>query len=247
MTAPLRILLADDEHASAEFAATVLRAGGCDVTVVGDGTAAVAAARAGVFDLVLLDIEMPGLSGHEAAAALRDDPRTAGVPTVALTAHLDYWMSDDYRQAGFTTCMVKPVTPGALLALVETVARAGRPAAARTAGGRRTPLDVSGLVQVMRDAGIEEAAAEILQVFAEDAPDRMRALAAALTAGDTAGIRAAAHAYRSAALTARAGALADVLGLVEGMAEAGNIEGAQALVGEVTERHEEVMRALGTL
>jgi CheY-like chemotaxis protein len=80
----MRVLVVDDNAVNRAVLDRMLRRLECDVTVAADGEAGVAAARAAPFDLVLMDVQMPGIDGLEAARRLR----AAGVrtPIVALTA-----------------------------------------------------------------------------------------------------------------------------------------------------------------
>ena len=78
-----RILVADDEPAILEALAYALERDGFDVTGVGDGDAALSEGRGGGYDLVILDVMMPGQSGMDVCRALRSE---SDVPIVMLTA-----------------------------------------------------------------------------------------------------------------------------------------------------------------
>ena len=80
-----RILVADDDEAILRVLETVLAGDGYQVVCVDGGEAAVERARSDAFDLILLDVHMPGGSGLEAAKELRRDARLASVPIVMLT------------------------------------------------------------------------------------------------------------------------------------------------------------------
>ena len=83
------ILLAEDNAVNQTLAVRLLEKRGYSVTVVDDGGAAVEALRKGQFDLVLMDIQMPGMDGFEATAAIRDKEKltSSHIPIVAMTAH----------------------------------------------------------------------------------------------------------------------------------------------------------------
>ncbi len=108
----VRVLLAEDNPINALLARTLLEREGCKVDRVADGEQAVAAASAGVYDLILMDLRMPGLSGVEAAKALR--AKGVASPIAALTADA---FDEDKRAclaAGMDDFLVKPLTQEAL-------------------------------------------------------------------------------------------------------------------------------------
>jgi DNA-binding response OmpR family regulator len=83
----VRVLVADDEDDIRDLVClAIARAGATVVASVADGTAALAAARAELPDLAVLDVSMPGATGLEVCGALRADPATAGVPILLLSA-----------------------------------------------------------------------------------------------------------------------------------------------------------------
>jgi DNA-binding response OmpR family regulator len=104
-----RLLIVDDNRDAAESMATLLRMQDHDVQVAYDGPTGVALALANRFDIVLVDIGLPGIDGHEVARRLRQHGQVAGMVLVALTGYgrdEDRLMS---RQAGFDHHLVKPV------------------------------------------------------------------------------------------------------------------------------------------
>ena len=83
----VRVLVADDEDDIRDLVCLAVRKAGCDVvSAAADGPAALAAARAQLPDLAVLDVSMPGATGLEVCAALRQDPATAGVRILLLSA-----------------------------------------------------------------------------------------------------------------------------------------------------------------
>lgn len=108
----VRVLLAEDNPINALLARTLLEREGCKVDRVADGEQAVAAAVGGAYDLILMDLRMPGLTGVEAARALR--AKGVAAPIVALTADA---FDEDRRAclaAGMDDFLVKPLTQEAL-------------------------------------------------------------------------------------------------------------------------------------
>jgi CheY-like chemotaxis protein len=110
----VRVLLAEDNPINAMLARTLLRREGAEVEHVEDGEAALQALAAGSYDIVLMDVRMPGVGGLEATRSLR--ARGVKTPVVALTANA---FEDDRRaclEAGMDDFLVKPLSPEALRA-----------------------------------------------------------------------------------------------------------------------------------
>jgi CheY-like chemotaxis protein len=118
-----RVLVVDDNRDSAESLAALLGVLGHEVHAAHDGREALELARRLAPDLVLLDIGMPGMSGHEVARRLRAD---AGLSDTVLIALTGYGSDNDRRasrEAGFDGHLVKPIDFEALERIL-----AGRPA-----------------------------------------------------------------------------------------------------------------------
>ena len=109
--APRRILLAEDNEDNQRLAIALLERDGHVVTVVEDGAAAVTAARTSAFDVILMDIQMPVMSGLDATAAIRAFERTTGthVPIVAMTAHALQGDKERCLAAGMDAYVPKPI------------------------------------------------------------------------------------------------------------------------------------------
>jgi signal transduction histidine kinase/DNA-binding response OmpR family regulator len=115
----MRVLLAEDNQVNALLARTLLARAGCSVAVAQDGEEALAAAGAGVYDLILLDIRMPRLDGFETARRIRaGGGPCARTPIVALTADGE---SERARalEAGMDDFITKPIDAARLLAVAE--------------------------------------------------------------------------------------------------------------------------------
>lgn len=103
----LRILVADDTHVTRVFVTKLLERCGHRVTTVAGGAEAVAAAAAAGFDLVLMDVHMPGMDGLQATQALRS--AGFGAPVFALTATLANEDTAVCLAAGMDACLRKPL------------------------------------------------------------------------------------------------------------------------------------------
>ncbi|WP_165190825.1 response regulator [Caulobacter soli] len=108
----VRVLLAEDNPINALLARALLEREGCKVDRIASGDEAVSALSRGFYDLILMDLRMPGLNGLEATKALRE--RGVTTPIVALTADA---FDEDRRAclaAGMNDFLAKPLTPAAL-------------------------------------------------------------------------------------------------------------------------------------
>jgi CheY-like chemotaxis protein len=103
----LRILVADDTHVTRVFVSKLLERCGHHVTTVTGGREAVAAATSDGFDLVLMDVHMPGMNGLQATEALRSVGFKA--PVFALTATLANEDTSVCLAAGMDACLRKPL------------------------------------------------------------------------------------------------------------------------------------------
>ena len=86
-----------------------------------DGEEGVASALAAPPDLVLMDIQLPKISGLEATRRLRSDPRTAGVPVIVVTSFALSGDEHKAKEAGATAYLAKPYSPRELLAKIREI------------------------------------------------------------------------------------------------------------------------------
>jgi two-component system, sensor histidine kinase and response regulator len=118
--APLRILLADDNPVNCRIAVLMLEKAGHQIDVVNGGAQAIEAVRGKAYDLVLMDVQMPGVDGLEATRRIRALPLAqAGVPVIAITANA--MQGDDQRcfDAGMNDYITKPIDRARLLTKVS--------------------------------------------------------------------------------------------------------------------------------
>jgi CheY-like chemotaxis protein/HPt (histidine-containing phosphotransfer) domain-containing protein len=112
----LRILVAEDNAINQRFMAALLRKAGHDATIVKNGQQAVAAARDGNYDVVLMDVQMPDLDGVQATRQIRALPSPQHlVPIIALTAHAMTGAKEEYLAAGMDDFVTKPIESALLL------------------------------------------------------------------------------------------------------------------------------------
>ena len=118
---PKTILLVDDHEDNRVALLAVLEREGYRTLDAANGRDAVDLVRQHMPDLVLMDLAMPVMDGREAMRVLRDDPRTAGVPIVVLTAMALSVDRDRMIAEGFNGLLIKPCMPPHLLQEVRTL------------------------------------------------------------------------------------------------------------------------------
>ncbi|SFH92402.1 PAS domain S-box protein [Methylobacterium brachiatum] len=115
-----RLLLAEDVPLNQDLARAILERAGHSVDVVGDGAAAVTAVQVKTYDLVLMDIQMPGMDGMSATRRIRAlDGVAARVPIVAMTANVLPEQLTEFRAAGMDDHVGKPFRQEALLSAID--------------------------------------------------------------------------------------------------------------------------------
>lgn len=113
------ILIVDDYVDALDIWAIYLRSIGYSVSTAADGPSAVAKAEELLPDLIVLDLELPGLTGFEVATRLRANPATAAIPLIAATGYSHARQLDLARASGFDAVVVKPCDPDVLVQEVE--------------------------------------------------------------------------------------------------------------------------------
>lgn len=166
-----RVLVADDEPLSRALIERFLRKLNADVVTVESGAQAIERSASGSFDLVIVDIEMPGMDGFATAAALREAGCAA--PMAALTAHSSPEMEKRCADAGFDSFMPKPVNIDKLRVLLALAGR--QPILSGLAGD----ADMADLIDEFV-AKLPERAAAILKARAANRTAELTALASSL-------------------------------------------------------------------
>jgi DNA-binding response OmpR family regulator len=137
-------LLVEDDARLASMVAEYLGRHEVDVTVVGDGERGLAALRRGRFDVVVLDLMLPGIDGLEVCRRLRAAPESAALPILMLTARGEDVDKIVGLELGADDYLAKPFNPRELLARLRAVLRRGATGAPRarfTAGGLVVDFD----------------------------------------------------------------------------------------------------------
>jgi phosphate regulon transcriptional regulator PhoB len=118
-----RILVVDDEPDINNLIVYNLKKEGFSVTAAFEGEEALDSLKSGTFDLIVLDLMLPGIQGVDLCSILRRNPRTAHIPIIMLTARGE--LSDKVRglESGADDYMTKPFSPKELIARIRAVLR----------------------------------------------------------------------------------------------------------------------------
>ena len=194
----LRILVAEDNRFNQQLVEHLLRRKAHDVWLAGDGHEALAALEQDHFDLMLLDVHMPGCDGFQVIEELRRRERATGghLPVIALTARAMRSDRERCLQAGMDDYLAKPFGFAELFRVMERVL-VDRPAT------EPEPLP-SGRPEALLDAATLRAACDddptllrkLIQVFRADTPDALARVREAVHERDAPRLREAAHRLR---------------------------------------------------
>ncbi len=233
-----RILLAEDNPTNRQVCAAILEKLGCGVDAVDDGIRAVAALRSAPYDLVLMDVQMPGMDGLAAARLIRDpsagvhDPR---IPIIAMTAHALKGDRERCLKAGMDDYIPKPITPRNLAEMLERwLTRDEKGDKPDRDGGPplSVPSDMPGPPVfdpedlIGRLMGEVSLAHRVVAFFLDHAPSQIEELDALLRRDDPDAERLA-HTLQGAAVSVGAEALQQILLEIKRAASSGDLETAR--------------------
>jgi DNA-binding response OmpR family regulator len=138
-----RILLADDSITIQKVISITFASEDYDLTVVGDGEAAIQKARELKPDLVMADVAMPGKTGYEVCSFVKNDPGLKGTPVLLLAGTFEPLNKDEAIKAGADDSIVKPFESQELLDKVrELLSRAAGPEMASASRAASAPAEV---------------------------------------------------------------------------------------------------------
>ncbi|MDQ6809885.1 MAG: ATP-binding protein [Verrucomicrobiota bacterium] len=190
----LRILIADDNAINRTVAAGIVEGFGHEFVLVCDGAEAVEAWAREKFDVVLMDVQMPGLNGFSATARIRAAEQTYGAhtPIIAMTAYAGESDRERCLAAGMDDYVAKPIRKALLAAALARQAGATiRPEEITDSAEREDEFTVDGLLRSLD--GNEPLLARIIELFHTHTPSLIATLEDALAASDCAAAERTAH------------------------------------------------------
>jgi CheY-like chemotaxis protein len=238
----LRILLAEDNVVNQRVAMGLLTKAGHVVTLAENGKLALDALDHSTFDLVLMDMQMPEMSGGEAIVAIRERERRSGehLPIIALTAHALKGDRERCLDAGADDYLAKPVVPAVLherIAAVMAIMGAESFAAPVFDQSRASAL-------LARVGGDPILFRDVIELFLDDCPNQIDAIREAIHEQQTDRVYRAAHKLKGSAGNFDAHEITALLQRLEARARDGDLQTCGSVFVEIEAEAERLMSAL---
>ncbi len=226
----LRVLIAEDNEVNQELIATLLHKRGHASVVVGDGQQALDRLDAEPFDVILMDVQMPGLDGLEATRAIRTRERPTGrhTPVVAITAGALRGDRDRCVEAGMDALVTKPIDPATLFATIEDIPGTQPPSPAPSPAARRGPLVCEAELMSRLD-GDRNLLARMAEAFLADCPAALGTIEVAIQRQDARALEHAAHRLKGAVGNFCAPEVAECAAQLERVGRHGDLSRAEEL------------------
>jgi len=217
-----KILLVEDDLVNQRVAVGLLTRRGHEVIVANNGREALQALERDTFNIVLMDVQMPEMSGLDATAAIRTRERQTGghIRIVAMTAYAMNGDRERCLRAGMDGYMSKPIDKKILFASVEQ----------EESGEKAAPAPIEAIDQndvLERLGGDEHLFAEVIRLFLEECPHHLAHIKSAVDHRDAERIRTAAHALKGAAGNLSANGLFEAAHVLERIGAEARIEAAE--------------------
>jgi PAS domain S-box-containing protein len=250
----LHVLVVEDNPVNQAVAMEMLATLGCTWGLAANGREALEAIAQDIYDVVLMDCQMPDMDGFEATRALREREAAAGaprLPVIALTAHA---MAGDREQclaAGMDGYLAKPYGQQQLEETIRhhvehqrEVAAAPAAAVSDTVG---EGLDRSALdnIRALDKSGGSAVLRRLIGIYLKSAPELVRAMRHAADAGDAAAVGRAAHSLKSSSLNVGAARLGSLCREIETAAKSTPPATSVALVAALESEYLRVAQLLG--
>jgi signal transduction histidine kinase/CheY-like chemotaxis protein/HPt (histidine-containing phosphotransfer) domain-containing protein len=227
----LRVLLAEDNVVNQKLAVRLLEKEGHSVVVVGNGQEAIAALDRGDFDAVLMDVQMPEMSGLEATATIREKEKETGRHQliIALTAHAMKGDRERCLEAGMDHYLAKPIQSHELFAALN-----GATGIRKIPAAQKRPVSIfDSEVALNRTGQDPELLAELIEIFLADCPWRMAEIQEAVALSDAQNLERAAHKLKGAAAVFDARGVVEAAEQLEILGRQSNLGGAKELVSHL--------------
>jgi PAS domain S-box-containing protein len=233
----LRIMVAEDNSVNQRLASRLLEREGHSVTIAGSGQEALDLLERQQFDLILMDVQMPGLDGLQATARIRENERGSGyrVPIVAMTAQAAE--SDRVRclEAGMDAYVTKPVHVPDLMRMINTVVPQSVVPGGNFMNGNVTSEESSVETQLQqldeslalsRVGGDVDLLKEVVELFLDDYPSTFEKIKGAVASRDATALEHHAHSLKGSVSTFGANRAFEAAFTLEKQGRSGDLTGA---------------------
>jgi len=257
-----RVLLAEDNPVNVEVAKAMLESLGIEAHCARNGEEALQAVRAGAFDAVLMDCQMPVMDGFAATAAIRRLEREAGrartLPVIAITANALQGDRESCLAAGMDDYLSKPFTQQQLAAIIGRWVTMPLAATAHHLDAPpRLPQEAVEVIQreavnrvaldniraLSRDGG-DALVQKVIAAYVGDTPRHLATLREAVEGMDAGSVRRVAHSLKSASANVGAARLATLCKELEQLGRADTVEGADRILADMEHEFQTVRRSL---
>jgi CheY-like chemotaxis protein/HPt (histidine-containing phosphotransfer) domain-containing protein len=238
------VLVVEDYPTNLELAKYLIESAEGVVTITENGQVALEMFKEGVFDIILMDVQMPKMDGYEATREIRKLPGGNSIPIIGMTANVFEKDRQACLAAGMDDFIPKPLELGRFLSTVahwlSPAGMAGQAPAGKTAeSGAQTsnghdpdkPVDVEAYVKRM--GGNRDIAGKIIRGFIQQIPVQLRNIEEAIKSGDIETVGREAHSLKGGALNVFANDMMLAAKELETQARSGSLENAVELLEKV--------------
>jgi PAS domain S-box-containing protein len=246
----LRILVVEDNEFNQELATKLLTKWGHVAVLAGDGKAALTAWEREPFDLILMDVQMPGMDGFAATEVIRAKEKATNthVPIVALTAHAMKGDRERCLAAGMDAYASKPIRAAELFEVIARLLSSDGTGAKGTPGPEGLPAAVFDLDTALAAvAGDRELLQRMAHVLSGQCPKLLTEIRDSVLRGDGAGLARAAHKLKASAGSFGAQRAYQAALRLEELGGAGDMTGSQQAYPELEEAVTRLQGALADL
>jgi two-component system sensor histidine kinase/response regulator len=260
-----RVLLAEDNPVNVEVAKAMLESLGLDAHCARNGEEALHAVRAGEYDAVLMDCQMPVMDGFAATTAIRSDEREAGrartLPIIAITANALQGDRESCLAAGMDDYLSKPFTQQELGAVIGRWI--GLPLAASMHHDDAPPRLPPESIEVIQRDVINRVALDniralsldrgdalvqkVIAAYVDDTPKHLQTLRHAIAGMDAGSVRRVAHSLKSSSANVGAETLAQLCKEMEHLGRAETTDGAAVILTDMEQEFQAVRHSLSAI
>jgi CheY-like chemotaxis protein len=232
---PRRLLVAEDNPVNQHLAVRILEKWGHTVVVADNGRKAVEAWETEAFDAILMDVQMPEMSGYEAVACIRQGEAATDrrIPIIAMTAHAIAGDREKCLASGMDHYVTKPIDQQRLFEVIESCCDGQPLPDQQTMSSTDAQLAFDSSVVLNRVQGDRDLLREVTTLFLEDAPQLLTQLREAIGSSDAKVVERAAHALKGSVANFGAGKASEAAFALEQMGRSGDLNGARQTCDEL--------------